>query len=71
MNRGLRILAIVVVTLFVMLVIFEFTNILGLLRSRVAIVLLLGPLVALFLWATYRTIVPKKTGPSNIDVRRQ
>ena len=47
--------------MFVLLLIVGFDNMLALLRSRVALFLVLAPLVGLFLWSVYKLLKPRKS----------
>ena len=64
----LRILAILVGAAFLLLLFVGFDNMLGLLRSRVAIFLALSPLIAIFLWSVYRAIRSRKSPRRYIDI---
>jgi len=56
----LRILAIVVAVAFVLLLIVGFNNALELLRSRVALFLIIFPIFILFVWCIYKAFQPEK-----------
>ena len=65
----LRILGILVVVAFVLLLVVGFDNVLGLLRSRVAIFLALAPLIAIFIWSVYKAIQLSRKAPRKyIDI---
>jgi hypothetical protein len=57
--KALRILGIVVAIAFVLLLIVGFDNVFALIRSRVALALVLGPVVFLFLWCLYKAFQPQ------------
>jgi hypothetical protein len=56
--KALNILALLVLVAFALLLIFGFENALALLRYRVALFLIIGPLVLLFLWCGYQAFRP-------------
>ena len=56
----MRILAIVVAVGFILLLIVGFDNVLAVFRSRVALALVLGPLILLFLWCVYKAFQPPR-----------
>jgi hypothetical protein len=66
--KVLRILGVIVGLGFILLLIVGFDNVLELFRSRVALFLLLGPLVGLFLWSLYRAFTPPKNPRTYIDL---
>jgi uncharacterized membrane protein len=66
--KVLRVLAVVVTLGFIVLLLVGFDNILALLRSRVALFLVLSPLVGLFLWSVYMAFKPRKRPPRYIDI---
>jgi hypothetical protein len=66
--KVLRALAIVVTVGFLLLILVGFDNMLALMRSRVALFLVLAPLVGLFLWSVYMAFKPRKRPPRYIDI---
>jgi len=54
----LRILAIMVAAAFVLLLIVGFDNVFALIRSRVALALVIGPVFILFVWCLYKAFQP-------------
>ena len=56
----LRILGVLIGIAFVLLLIFGFDNLLGLLRSRVAIFLAFLPLLMLFGWSVFKVIEERR-----------
>ena len=66
--KVLRVLAIAVTLCFLLLILVGFDNVLALLRSRVALFIVLAPLVGLFLWSVYMAFKPRKQPPSYIDI---
>jgi len=58
--RLIRILALVVAVGFILLLIVGFDNVLAVFRSRVALALVLGPIVLLFLWCVYKAFQPPR-----------
>ncbi len=66
--KVLRVLAAVVTLGFVLLILVGFDNMLALVRSRVALFLVLAPLVGLFLWSVYMAFKPRKRPPDYIDI---
>jgi hypothetical protein len=68
MPKVLRILTVVVGVAFVLLLIVGFDNMLALLRSRVALFLVLGPVVGLFIWSVYMAFRPKKDSGRVVDI---
>jgi hypothetical protein len=67
----LRILAFVVAAAFALLLIVGFDNILALLRSRVALFLVIFPVFALFVWCIYKAFQPQKQLPDHSDRDRK
>jgi hypothetical protein len=67
-TKPLRILGVLVFIAFGLLLIFGFDNVLGLLRSRVAIFLAFLPLIALFAWSLYKVIRGRKNPRRYIDI---
>jgi hypothetical protein len=61
--KVLRVLAVVVTLGFIVLVLVGFDNMLALARSRVALFLVLAPLVGLFLWSVYSLVRTRKRNP--------
>jgi len=59
----LRILAIAVAIAFGLLLIVGFDNIFALLRSRVALFLVIFPIFLLFIWCVYKAFQPEKRIP--------
>jgi len=59
----LRILAMMVAAAFGLLLIVGFDNVLALLRSRVAIFLVIFPIFVLFVWCVYKAIQPPRQLP--------
>jgi len=57
--RLLRILALAVAVAFVLLLIVGFDNLLAIFRSRVTLVLVIGPVFLLFLWCIYKAFQPR------------
>jgi len=55
----LRILAILVAAAFVLLLIVGFDNVLVVFRSRILLVLAIGPIFILFLWCLYKAFRPQ------------
>ena len=55
-----NLLAILVLIAFVALLLVGFENVLALFRYRVALFLIIGPLVLLFFWCGYKAFGPKK-----------
>jgi hypothetical protein len=58
-SKFLAALAVVIVAAFVVLLLVGFENVLALLRYRVTLFLLLGPLLALFLWCVWKAFGPR------------
>ena len=63
----LRILAMAVAVAFVLLLIVGFDNMLALLRSRVALFLVIFPVFVLFVWCIYKAFQPEKRLPDRND----
>ena len=59
--KWLSILAALVFAAFLLLLVVGFENVLALFRYRVALFLVIGPLLALFLWSVYKTFGPRKS----------
>ena len=59
----LRILAVVVAVAFALLLIVGFDNVFALLRSRVALFLVIFPVFILFVWCVYKAFQPEKRLP--------
>jgi hypothetical protein len=59
----LRILALAVAVAFVLLLIVGFDNVFALMRSRVAIFLVVAPIFVLFLWCIYKAFQPPRQLP--------
>lgn len=59
----LRILLVAVALAFVLLVLVGFDNVLAVFRSRVALVLVIGPVFALFVWCIYKAFQPQNRLP--------
>ncbi len=60
MRKSLRLLILAVLALFIVLLLMGFGNtLLELLRSRVTVFLVIGPLFVLFLWSAYKTFGPR------------
>jgi hypothetical protein len=55
----LRLLALLVGIGFLLLLVVGFDNVFALARSRVALALVIGPLVLLFLWFIYKAFEPR------------
>jgi hypothetical protein len=66
--KVLRLLAAAVIVGFFLLLLVGFDNLLALFRSRVALFLVLAPLVGLFLWSVYMAFKPRKRPPRYIDI---
>ena len=66
--KVLRVLAVAVAVGFLLLLLVGFDNVLALFRSRVALFLVLAPLVGLFLWSVYMAFKPRKRPPDYIDI---
>jgi hypothetical protein len=64
----LRVLGALVVAAFLLLLVVGFDNMLGLLRSRVAIFLALIPLIGLFFWSIYKALPRRKDRDDFIDI---
>jgi hypothetical protein len=61
--KSLRILFIAVATALALLVLVDFDNVLAIFRSRVALVLVIGPIFALFVWCLYKAFQPQNRLP--------
>ncbi len=59
----LRILAVMIAAAFALLLIVGFDNVLALLRSRVAIFLVIFPIFVLFVWCIYKAFQSPKQLP--------
>jgi hypothetical protein len=59
----LRILALAVAVSFVLLLIVGFDNVFALLRSRVALFLVIAPIFLLFVWCIYKACQPRNQLP--------
>ncbi len=59
----LRILAMLIVAAFALLLIVGFDNVFALLRSRVAIFLVILPIFLLFVWCIYKAFQPPRQLP--------
>jgi hypothetical protein len=67
--KVLPILAVLVGFGFLLLLLVGFDNVLALVRSRVALFLLLAPLVGLFLWSVAMALKPRRRQPRGyVDV---
>ncbi len=55
----LRLLALLVGVGFLLLLLVGFDNVFALMRSRIALALVIGPLVLLFLWFIYKAFEPR------------
>ncbi len=59
----LRILAVVVAVAFALLLIVGFDNVFAMLRSRVALFLVIFPIFVLFVWCVYKAFQPQRQLP--------
>lgn len=59
----LRLLVIAVAVAFAVLLLVGFDNVLGLLRSRVALFLVIAPIFLLFVWCVYKVFEPRNRLP--------
>jgi hypothetical protein len=66
--RFLRILGVLIGIAFVLLLVFGFDSLLGLLRSRVAIFLAFLPLLLLFGWSIYKLLPTRRSRRDYIDI---
>ncbi len=58
--RFFRILGLLIAAGFILLLVVGFDNVLAVFRSRVALALLLGPIVLLFFWCIYKAFQPPR-----------
>lgn len=58
-----RLLAIAIAVAFGLLLLVGFDNVFALIRSRVALALLIGPIFLLFIWCLYKAFQPRHRLP--------
>ena len=66
--KFLRVLGVLIGIAFILLLIFGFDSLLGLLRSRVTIFLALLPLLLLFGWSLFKVLQGRRTRRDYIDI---